>query len=504
MRPRVLDVVEGDRGPRRRRTRSSSRGTDGAIRRPGERATVLGEGRLHVVAGADRRERLDLAGDLRREEVRLAVAAEPGEAGIGQAGLATGRRLGQGGRGVAASKLALGEIGEGRPAGPRGGHREAARDDRRVEVHDIDEGATDIRRDRADAHPRQGLAQAGFEGERQALDGVGGGQVLGAARAGQFGGQLDGEPRVDGRGAGRDDHRHRVDVEDVRRLDEQVRPAAQAGGGQGGVDGTDREDRRDRQRVGAERAVAQDQDLDAGARGRDGVVGEAVQGAPRGPAAPPTAGQVVVEPTGPDPGGTQRAEEAVEVDDDRPCQANGPWPARRTAEQGRPTTQLHPQVHDRALALRVDRRVRDLGERLAKVIGDGPVEPPAAGGRRVVAHAPQRLVGLEGHRLDVEAGALGVEAGQVAQPRWSSAGRASTAAAAASARSSWVGPWLRRGSAASAGPRPSRRRPRGSRGGAARRGGTGPGPRRPRRTVSAAVNGIAPASEATPDDIGPS
>ena len=132
---------------------------------PGERAAVLREGGIHVVAVADRREGLDLPGDLRREEVGFAVAAEAREPGIRQASLAAGRRLGQGGRGVTASKLALGEVGEGRPARPGGRHREARRHDRGVEVDDVDERATDIRRHRADPHPCEGLAQPGFEGD---------------------------------------------------------------------------------------------------------------------------------------------------------------------------------------------------------------------------------------------------------------------------------------------------------------------------------------------------
>ena len=51
------------------------------------------------------------------------------------------------------------------------------------------------------------------------------------------------------------------------------------------------------------------------------------------------------------------------------------------------------------------------------MIGDRSVQPTATRRRRVVAHAPQGLVCLEGHRLDVETGTLGVEAGQVAQGR---------------------------------------------------------------------------------------
>ena len=67
--------------------------------------------------------------------------------------------------------------------------------------------------------------------------GLGRRHVLGAARAGQLGGQLDREPRMDGRRADGERHRHRVDVEDVGRIDDEVGPAAQARLGQRGVDG---------------------------------------------------------------------------------------------------------------------------------------------------------------------------------------------------------------------------------------------------------------------------
>ena len=84
-------------------------------------------------------------------------------------------------------------------------------------------------------------------------DRLGRGQRLGAARAGQLGGQLDGEARMDRGRADGEDHRHGVDVEDVGRIDDDVRPAAQAGRGQRGVDGADGEDRRDRQPVDRDR-----------------------------------------------------------------------------------------------------------------------------------------------------------------------------------------------------------------------------------------------------------
>ncbi len=119
---------------------------------------------------------------------------------------------------------------------------------------------------------------------------------------------------------------------------------------------------------------------------------------------------------------------------------------------------------------------------------------PRPGGRGVVAHAPQRLVGLERHRLDVEPGPLGVEPGEVAH----GVARYARLRPAWPARRGPRGPVAtRRGSAGSAAPTcfasvSSRiaRRPGSTR-------SSSPGPRRPRRTVSAALNGIAPASDAT-------
>ena len=73
--------------------------------------------------------------------------------------------------------------------------------------------------------------------------------VLGAARAGQLGRQLDGEPRMGGGRADGEDHRHRVDVEDVGRIDDDVGATAQAGVGQRGVDGAGGQDRRDGQPI---------------------------------------------------------------------------------------------------------------------------------------------------------------------------------------------------------------------------------------------------------------
>ena len=218
-------------------------------RRAGECLAIASEslvdlGRSDAIATADRQER-DLAGDLRREEVGLAVGPEAREPGVREAHLAAGDGLRDRQRGRTAPDLPLGEVGEGRPAGPRRGGREAARDDRRVEVDDIDERPTDVRRDGADPHPGQRLAQTRLEGGHELADRLGRGQRLGAARPGELGRELDGEPRVDDRRADGQDHRHRMNVEDVGGADCEVRATAKAGCGERGVNGPDGQDRRD-------------------------------------------------------------------------------------------------------------------------------------------------------------------------------------------------------------------------------------------------------------------
>ena len=192
-----------------------------------------------------------------------------------------------------------------------------------------------------------------------------------------------------------------------------------------------------------------------------------------------------------------RLEQARQVDHDRSLEALGPGRPRQPAEQRRATAQLDPQVHHDAFPLGIDGGVGDLGERLAQVVGDRPVEAAAAGRRRVVAHAPQRLVAFERHRLDVEPCAFGIEAGEVAHDvvgrRCRAGGRSRPAGAMRSSyigrAASWIGSVRSAQAFASASSRIARR-PGSTR-------SSSPGPRRPRRTVSAALNGTAPASDAT-------
>ena len=259
---------------------------DGAVgRRAGERGAVAGEGGVGVARGVDLGARLavagqdlDLAGDARREEVHLAVGAEPGET-RGPAGAARGRRPAPGWRARRSRRRIWRSARSASVVRP--GHAAAVGKQRAttdgVEIDDIDQRAADVRGDGADAHPGEGLAQAGLERGDQAGDGVVGGQRLGAAGARKLGGELDGEARLDGGRPDREDHGHRVDVEDVDRADRDIGPAAQAGGRERGVDGTDREDRRDRQPVDRPAGVGDEDDRGVATGRGDGVGRETLE-----------------------------------------------------------------------------------------------------------------------------------------------------------------------------------------------------------------------------------
>ena len=98
-RPGVLDLGERRAASAAVGSRSSSRGTARSAGGPGERGAVAGEGRVDVdgrraatpPSAPPTGEQRDLAGDLRREEMRLAVGPEPREA-RDRAAAARGRR----------------------------------------------------------------------------------------------------------------------------------------------------------------------------------------------------------------------------------------------------------------------------------------------------------------------------------------------------------------------------------------------------------------------------
>ena len=346
--------------------------------------------------------------------MRLAIAPEAGEARVGHARFTTWRRRRDGERGVAPAELAVGEVGERDATRPRSRGREAAGNHLRREVQRVNEGPADVRRDRADPHPGERLAQPRLEGGHQVADGVGRGELLGATRPRQLGRGCDREPRVDRSRPDRQHHRHGVDVEQVGSVHEDVGSPAEAGLGERGVDGTSTEDRRDRQALRVEATVGDDEDIRAPLGRLDGFPREPLErgGEPLLPVGGKPPG---IEPSNAPAPVDERRKQAVEIGQDRAGEAERGSGSRRATEEGRPSTDLHPQVHHDPLALRVDRRVRDLGKCLPQVVGHRPVEPRTTGRRRVVAHAPQGLVRLEGHRLDVQPCTLGVETREVAE-----------------------------------------------------------------------------------------
>ena len=90
------------------------------------------------------------------------------------------------------------------------------------------------------------------------------------------------------------------------------------------------------------------------------------RGRPSRPSAPASAGHVASRDADSAAGGSEGHAQTAEVGHDRALEGEGSAAARQPAEQRRPPPELHPQVHDDPLALRVDGRVGDLGERLAR------------------------------------------------------------------------------------------------------------------------------------------
>ena len=108
------------------------------------------------------------------------------------------------------------------------------------------------------------------------------------------------------------------------------------------------------------------------------------------PASPLAAGQVASSRRTARCGARERSRTAssrpVEVDDDRATDADGLGARGHPAQERRPAAELHLEVHDRPLALGVDRRVGDLRERLAEVVAGGTRDARRA--RRAACRRP--------------------------------------------------------------------------------------------------------------------
>ncbi len=347
----------------------------------------------------------------------LAGCPEAREPGVGQASLATrGRGLDRERR-VPPRELPRREVGETDPATPGPGTREASLGDLGGEIDGLEKRAADVGGGRADPHPRQGLAQPGFERREDVIDRTLHGQVLGTARSGRLGRDPDREPRVHRAGTARDRHRRGVDVEDVGRLDDQVGPAPQARRGEGCVHGTRREDGWHREPAIRHPAIGEHDGLGTVGGGPDGRIGHPVERRlepvlPRGGGPGRVDGHHAPATLRP-----KRMHERLDRREDRARAADQGAAPGQAAEERFAPADVHPQVHDEALALGVDRRVGHLREGLLEEIGGATVHPPEARGGRVVAHRPQRLMSLERHGPDVEAQTLGVEPGEEAERR---------------------------------------------------------------------------------------
>ena len=195
------------------------------------------------------------------------------------------------------------------------------------------------------------------------------------------------------------------------RLPPPVGPRSPAGGNELLVDAAGGEDGGDRDAARTGRPIGHHDELHAPSRRRARLPGE-----PRHPEREPA------RPARDRPGriqdrdavhGSEQLPPTIVVEDRR---VDDHGPRLGVAEEVRLPPDRHGERHDRALALRVDRRIGHLGERLAQERRDAARPPRERRDRRVVAHAPDGLVALGRHRPDQLLDDLGVQAHGDAEP----------------------------------------------------------------------------------------
>ena len=213
----------------------------------------------------------------RGEGVELAVRAEAGEAGIREGGRRFGRRRPEVGGLVTRERLRPQAVERGRPGGSRGG-REAPVGNLVGQADHVEQLAAAIRRQRADPHPRQDLAQAVLQRVEEVRLGGVGVELLLATRSGDLARDGDAVPGVDRVGAGREQHGDGVDVEGVAALHQHVAGVATARGDERGVDRAGRQQARERDAAGAGFAVGEHEQVGAAVTGSPCVGHQPVEG----------------------------------------------------------------------------------------------------------------------------------------------------------------------------------------------------------------------------------
>ncbi len=294
----------------------------------------------------------------------------------------------------------VGKVCERQTAHDRRRAAEAAVDDLRPEPHDLEELRASVRVDGGDAHLRQDLEHACFDGGLEARLRLGADEVVVVGLVGHVCDGRQGETRADGVGAvaeqaghlvhvaGRVTHRHQARERTKLLVDEVV------------VDGTGGQQRRYGRPLRADVAVVEDDHTSSPAHSVGRFGGETVErghhagGAlghrERGVERHDRIGRAVGEVERVDTGREQ--EEARQGE-----HASGSL----VLDQDRQARSQHgAQAHHPALAERVDRRVGDLREALLEVVVDRSWPSREVGERGVVAHREGGLVGVVGHGLE--------------------------------------------------------------------------------------------------------
>jgi hypothetical protein len=266
-----------------------------------------------------------------------------------------------------------------------GGAGEAALDDLVAEAEDLEDLAAAVAGHGRDAHLRHHLAQPGLE----RVD-----QVALALRAAHLVHRCERQPGRHRVRAAADEHRQVVNVPAVARLRHQADAAAQTDPQQVLVDGAQRE--RHRQGCGVLVGVQVGQE-EAGGAAAHRRLRDARDALERGRQVLVRVQQARHLGAGQQRAPAQRAPRRAVEHRRRQLEQRA---VRLLRQQRRARAQPGAQRHHPRLAQRVDRRIGDLGEALRE---EGVDRPRRAGERRhrgVVAHRPDGLLPLAGHRLD--------------------------------------------------------------------------------------------------------